>query len=114
MKFLKKRNKKGSIGLVLVFIMLSFFLLFLFAIAIPMLMEVNDSFYSAAGDILSSIDTSQYPAEAQTAIDNAYNSIPQSQQILSFFFQYSWLFIILVLGLVIYLFSRTIIETDTI
>lgn len=105
-------NKKGVIGLFIVFVLFSVILIFLFGFAIPILIDFNSNIYNSAEDILDSVNTTDMPQETQDAITSAKNSIPTQIDVLSFFFEYSWFIVLLVVILVIFLYTRTLVEVD--
>lgn len=108
----KKYLKPASIGMFLVFIIFSTLLVFLFGLGIPILMKVNTEFYSAGEDVLNSINTTNLPPEMQEAITNAHSSISTQTEILSFFFQYGWIVVLIVILFILFMRSRTLVEAE--
>ncbi len=108
----KIRNRKGVVGMWLVFIIMSVLLLFLFGFAVPILIEFNTQFYSAGNDILNSINTSTLPAVANESIEAARTSTSQQISALSFFYQYSWLIILIIILFILFMRTRTIVESE--
>jgi len=96
----------------IVFVIFAILLLFLFGFGIPVLIEFNTNMYNAGKDVLDVVNVSNLPEDAQDAIVSARDSTPEQISILSFFFEYSWLIVLLVLLFIIYLRSRTLVETE--
>ena len=105
-------NKKGVVGMFIVFVIFAFLLILLFGLAIPFLIQVNSGLYEGGQLVLQQINKSQLPTDVADSITSAENSIPEQVNILSFFLKYSWFVILLVLLLIIYLRSRTLVETE--
>lgn len=110
-------SRKGIVGPIVVFIAGVFVLLFIFGVATPMLIQVNSYFYQAGEDMLQDVDLSNiHDSQAKYNISNSLNqslaSIPQQIDILSLAFQYSWLIILLVLFLGMFMYSRTLVEEN--
>jgi len=117
----KKYLKKGVAGIFLVFITFSIMLVFLFAVAIPFLMDMNVQFYGAGQDIMTQSNIQAtidkiFDAGTRAAIQGTFTSAQESTstqiQILGFFFQYSWLWIILIITLVLFMITRKTVETQ--
>lgn len=114
------KNKKGVIGLFFLFIFFSILLLFLFAFAVPLLIQIDTSFYTAGEDIfinsqdtINSIQNDTIKAEIQGSINSAKESIPEQISILSTFHKYGWLIIIIIILFILFMQSRIAVETDT-
>lgn len=112
------KDERGSFAYFIAFMFLAITLVFLFGIGIPLLININTEFYAAGEDILNmSVNkTSQIQdANARAVFENAQSSMQASVQdqvsILSVFFQYGWLIIIVVIVLVLFMASRQQVET---
>jgi hypothetical protein len=108
-------RRKGIITLFFLFIFFAVLLLVLLAFGIPMLMSMDVSFYGAGQSILQQINIGSLPNDTVTAqinqsITTASASIPQQISVLSYFFQYSWVIMIPVLGIIIFMYARTQVE----
>ena len=113
----KPAKRKGIIGLFLIFVIFSFVLVFLFAFAIPLLIHMDVTFYEAGQDILNMTDLDDIPEgpikeQLTEALDSSKASIPDQIDILSFFHQYSWLIIIIIVLFIVFMQSRYTVETD--
>ena len=113
MKSTKKfKNRKGVVGMFIVFVLFAILLLFLFGLAIPFLIQLNSGLYEGGKLALEQVNKSQLPEDISNSLQDAEDSIPSQINILSFFLQYSWFIILIVLMLIIYLRSRTMVETE--
>ena len=110
-KKLIKKNK-GIIGMFLIFVFLSVILIFLFGFGIPMLIEFNTNMYNAGVDVINSTDISNLPQDAQDVINSAKDSVPQQINILSFFWKYSWVIVMLIVIFILFMKSRKEIEFE--
>lgn len=108
---------KGVISFVFVFIVLAVIASFIFAFSIPFLIGVNTSMFNAGSASLdiAVVDDIQN-AEVRNAINATITSAQESTQeqieTMSFFYRYSWVFIIIIIALVMYLLTRESVETD--
>lgn len=111
-------DERGSFAYFIAFVFLALTLVFLFGVGIPLLVNINTEFYAAGEDIInmSANTTSQIQdANARAVFENAQNSmmtsIEDQTDILSTFFQFGWLIIIVVIVLILFMASRQQIET---
>lgn len=115
----RKKKKKGVVAYFMVFVFMAIILVFLFGFAIPMLMDMQVGLY-AGGEIalddaynwLDKINDTTVKTQIQNTLDSSKNSIPDQNEVLGFFFQYSWIIIIVVVLFVVFMFTRTTVETD--
>ena len=112
------KDERGSFSYFMVFIMLAVILVFLFAIGIPMLTQINSEFYKAGEPMLDTayenamlIEDADVQAAMLSNIEGQRQSIPDQIEVLSIFFQYGWLIIILVIVMVLFMSSRRSIES---
>lgn len=111
--------KRGVIGIFLVFVFMACLIVFLFGVATPVLMNWNVEMYSAGERILENahideIQNETVRAAVQGSFDSALDATEENIEILSYFYQYSWLIIMIVLLLVVFLRSRSLVETDVV
>ena len=118
-KFLK--NKEGNISFFFAFVFIGIILLFLFAVANPLLINISSSFYQAGEDILEEsggvIDTisdASVRAELNGMVDAAQESTTDNIEVLTFFYQYGWIFVIVITCFVIFVIARKQVEVDII
>jgi len=113
-----RRDRHGSLSYFFIFIYLAIILLTLFAIAIPMLINVNSHFYNAGQDIIDMandqfvIGDSEVAAAVAESMGDASDSTADQIMILSGFFQYSWIIIVGVITFVIYIIARSTVELN--
>jgi len=119
----KKENRflgeKGSISYFIVFVFLAFILLVLFVFITPVLIKFNTELYAAGEDILldanstaSSLSNAQVRGQLQDSLTAASGSIPTQIDVLSNFFQYAWILIIVIIVLALYMFTRETVEGE--
>jgi predicted PurR-regulated permease PerM len=116
----EKKQKKGVVPFFMVFVFLSVVLVFLFAFATPLLIDIQTGMYNAAEIALddadnwaSQINDADVKTQIETTLDTSRDSIPDQIEIMGFFFQYSWVIIILVVLFVIFMMTRTTVERET-
>lgn len=112
-------NEKGQLSFFIIFIILVFTILVTFVFFAPLLIDFNTRIYASANDILadanvvaSQIDDPATQAQFQSAISSSANSIPEQTEILSFFFQYAWIILVVAVTMAIYLYTRRSVETQ--
>lgn len=106
------KKQKGVVGFWLVFILMSILLLFLFGFSVPVLIEFNTQIYTAGEDVLNSINTSTLPNVVNESIQSAKQSTTNQISVLSFFFQYGWVIILIIILFILFMRSRTIVESE--
>jgi predicted PurR-regulated permease PerM len=115
------RDNHASLAFAIAFFFLAAILIFFFAVGIPMLININVEFYAAGEDVLDSslnvIDTiqdSSVKSQLQSSVQAAKDATTDNVDILSFFFQYGWIFLIVIVAMVMFMKARQSIETDVI
>jgi len=117
LRSLKKQND-GSLSYFFVFVFLATVLLTVFAIAIPLLININTEFYNAGQDIIDQANSDLVIGDSEVAeavsdvLTDASDSTADQITILAGLFQYSWLIIISVICLVIYIIARSTVEVN--
>jgi predicted PurR-regulated permease PerM len=112
------KNKKGTIALYFVFIVLSIVIVIITALVAPMGILINTEFYKAGEQILNNSQDSLngiQDDEIRNAIngtinaakDNTINNIEVSGAL----YQYSWVLLIIITALVLFLFTRRLTES---
>lgn len=115
----KIKGKKGNVSLYLVFIITALVIILIAAVLAPMGVLVNVKLYAAGEQIL--LDANESIASIQdtdvrsavysdvgAALDSAENNIEVNANI----FQYSWVFVLLLTGLVLFIFTRSLTEIN--
>lgn len=114
MDFFKNKFFKGKKGFMLffIFLMLSGVLLvFLFAIILPATNQFNTDLYIEGKNIINSTNISQYPQEVQDTFTSAMSSSERNAVTINYMYMYSPFIIFGIILIVVFLFSRMIVET---
>lgn len=113
------KKKKGVVAYFMVFILSSISILFLFGFAVPLMMDLDVGFYAAGESILNDTDSyidqiqdADVKAQLQATLNASKESIPDQVDILGFFFQYSWLIVIVAITFIIFMYTRFTVETQ--
>jgi len=105
---------KGVLSLVFSFVVISALFLAIFFAVNPMLLKMNTEFSASAEDIINSVSVNFTDSTTQQSyeqsIDRVKTSLPQSSEIISYSIKYAWLLFLLVTGVIIYIFSRKLVE----
>lgn len=112
-----KRQKKGQVTIYLTFMIVAIFILFIAAFFAPMGVLLNSKLYEAAEMIMLDANESisniqddvvreQIQAEIQAGLDASQNNINVNANI----FQYSWIIILALVAIVVFLFTRRMVE----
>jgi len=116
-----RRNEDGSLSYFLVFVYLGTITVFLFAIGIPFLISFSSGLYVAGDDIIGDasetigqIENVEIKERIQATLTNAQSSTENTIDILSFFFQYSWVFVMLIITFTIFIIARKNVESNQI
>ena len=101
------------IRLFITFVGVTIFLLIFFAVAIPLFIDINTHLYLAGERILNDtqFDVQQIKDEEirkslERSIEEAKSSVKEQTKTLAWFFMFSWLFILMTVGLVFYVVAR--------
>lgn len=113
-----KKDENAVLGFFLAFVLSATMLVFLFACAIPFLINFTTDLYAAsdsiiedAQDNLDSISNDTIKTRIQNNLQNMQDATEENIDYLSFFYQYSWVFIILVTTFTIFMRARQVVET---
>ena len=119
----KKYLKKGVASIFLAYILLAVMLVFLFGICIPFMMAWYVQVYTAGQQILtdsninaqiSAIENETMRNTIQGVFTTSEESVATNIEILGFFFQYSWIIVIVVIVFMLFMRTRVLVETQTI
>jgi len=112
-----KKDSAGSVSFSVGFFYLSIITLVLFAVFVPFLQTMDIALYEAGEDILergkgytSEINDANVRVQFDASLDAQTDSIVTQVEILSVFFQYGWILIILIIVLVLFIATRKSIE----
>ena len=114
---MKKLNKKGNITLYIVFIIMAIVIILITAVFAPMGVLFNVEMYKAGEQILlqanesiSDINDTVIRAEIEDMIISAKDSASFNIEVNADIFKYSWVFIVILIAITIFLFSRRMVE----
>ena len=118
-KLLKKEDD-AVLGYFLAFILSATMLVFLFAVAIPFLINFTTDIYAASDSIIEDAKTNIENIQNTTIRDRIQNNLQEMQDAteeninyLSFFYQYGWIFVIIVTVFTIFMLARQVVETKS-
>lgn len=111
-------NQKGSFAFFYAFIILSVSLLVLFALGLPLITLILTNLYEAGEPLLqdqntiaNSIDNNAIRIAMQDNIESQINGIPDQIDILTVFYQYGWLIILIIIAVTLFIYARQTVET---
>lgn len=112
-------NKKGSVSYFVVFVALALILLFLFAVITPALILMNTQLYSSAESMFedaiegtADIKDANIRTSLETTFTTAKDTIPTQAVILSDFFQFGFIIIIIFVIITLFMLVRANVEKD--
>lgn len=110
-------NKKGSIVIYFVFILTALFVVLLAGVLAPMGVQINSVIYAEAEKImLDANDTIQNITNegVKEQLESLFSSSMAAQQnnieVNNAIFQYGWILVLVITGLVLFLISRSLVE----
>lgn len=113
-----KDNDTAALGYFLVLVFSVSMLVFLFSFAIPFLTDFTTDMYIAGDDItqrteekISEISNTTIRQNIQDALDNMQSATAENIQNLGFFYQYSWILIVLIVTFTLFILARKVVET---
>lgn len=119
-KYKKKRkrmNKRGTIMLYISFFILAVIIILLAAILAPLGVQFNSQMYETGEEILldanetiKNIDDSTVRGQIQTSLSNAIDAQQNNIEVNAAIFQYGWVFVVILTGLVLFIYARRLIE----
>ena len=112
------KNQKGVLGFFIAFIFAAVLLVFLFSFAIPFMTSFTVDLYVAGDSIIanaeSKIDNITNVTIRNAIRDNLQNMQAATQEninYMSFFYQYSWVFIVIIITFMFFMIARSTVET---
>lgn len=112
-------NKKGTLTIYIYFFLISVMLIFTASVIIPFGINFNTAMFSAGETILTSaeetaeeIDDTEVRESITTAITDAKESTTENVSVLSNMYQYSWAWIIILLGIILFIMARQTVESN--
>lgn len=112
------KNEDAVLGYFLAFIFAGTMLVFLFSFAIPFLTSFTVDLYTAGDDIIADaedeiagIHNVTIRQNIQDNLDNMQSATAENINYLSFFYQYGWVFVILIVTFTFFMLARQVVET---
>lgn len=99
---------KGIASFILIFTIIFIFLILVFTLIIPFNIKIQSETYKIGKELLENSRTGN--EEIDTSLNNTIQAIPANVEILSLFLRYSWVVITLVIVIILFIFSRRIVE----
>lgn len=110
-------SRRGQIAIYIYFIVLAIFILLIGAVFAPMGVLFNVKMYEAgeqimlqANDSISNIQDDAVRTQVQAVIDTGLSDVQTNIEVNSDIFQYSWVLMLGVTGMVAFLLTRRIVE----
>lgn len=110
-------NKKGQVSIYVAFIIAAVFIVIISAVFAPMGVKFNTEMYRAGEKILAStnesiaqIQNETIRTEVMSAIHTAQLASVDNIEINADIFQYGWVVIIILVGLIVFLYTRRLTE----
>ena len=111
------REKKASVTIYIVFIIVALIVVMISAVFAPMGIMFNQKMYAAGEDIIlranasvSEINNASVRAEIYDTYDLGLDGAQNNIDVNTAIFQYGWVFVILCVGLVLFLYTRSLVE----
>jgi hypothetical protein len=112
-----KRNKKGVLTFYLVFMILAMVIVFITAVMAPFGVLINTEFYEIGEDIMldanetaSKINNSDVRNAIQGSFSESLGGIENNIEVNNSIFQYSFIIVLIVGALFLFLYSRRLVE----
>jgi len=113
------KNKKANITLYLTFIIFAIIIIVVTAVVAPFGVRLNAEAYAMGEKILIStnesiqnINNSDVRLSIQRNINNSLDSIETNLEVNNSLFQYSWLIVIILVGIMLFIFTRSLVELN--
>jgi predicted PurR-regulated permease PerM len=113
-----RKNRKGNLTLAFVFLASSVILIILAGLFSPMLVSFSTIITQSGEDILidsqpsiENIQNEEIRNQINQSLTGAIQSSADNISILSAFYQYAWIIILIVSAIIIFLFARLLVET---
>jgi len=114
------KDERGNISFVFVFAIIAIMIIFMFVFLAPALTQYTTKVYLSAEPILNDANTISdgivdlaVQDSIKTSLQNSKNTTLTQIEVLGFFYQYAWLFVISISALILLLFSRFLVERQT-
>lgn len=111
--YFKKKRSKGILAFIFIFVLLFTLLLVIFAVIIPFLQTFLSGTIEMGNEILNSVEPEalEHPA-VNESINMAKEGLEESEKILGYLVKYSWLIILLIITVVLFVNARKVSEYE--
>ncbi len=111
----KKKDRKGQVAFYIIFLFIATVVILIGAIAAPFGSTLATEFYSAGEDLLNDSLQNTVPTindpDVRAALNDTFSSAVGAAttniQVSTSLYKYSWLFVLILVGVVIYLVARS-------
>lgn len=114
---MKQFGKKGTVSLYITFMVLAIVIVLIAAVFAPMGVLFNTKMFTAGEDIMlkanasiSDINDATVRTQVYDTIDSGLDGVQNNINVNNAIFQYGWVFILVIAGLVIFIYSRRLVE----
>jgi len=111
------KGKKGTISLYISMMIFAIVLVLIAAVVAPMGVLFNAELFSAGEDILlqsnasiQKITDTEVREGVTDTVDKAYDAAQYNMETNANFFRYSWIFVLVLGGIMVFLYARTLVE----
>lgn len=115
-----KKKKKGQVVILFVFLMIAIVTILISAALIPMGIVFTTEMYTGgeqilkiANDSIQSISDPEVKASINDALGQAFDAQENNIVVLTDMFQYSWIIVIVLVFIVIFMYTRSLVEVRT-
>ena len=112
-----KKNKKSSVTLYIVYIILAVIIILIAAVFAPFGVAFNTAMYEAGEEIIldanesvSNIQNETVRGEIRDIFSDSLGNVQNNITINNAMFQYGWIFVLLLTGLVLFIYTRRLVE----
>lgn len=112
-----RKNKKGTVALMMVYIVVAVILVLITAFASPLLVEMNSKFYLAGQDMIlrsnesiQSITDNNIRTTLTDTLNSASDSTAYNISVNANLFRYGWIMVLALSAIITFLFTRRLIE----
>lgn len=113
----KPMNKRGTVMLYITFMILAVIIVVIAAVFAPMGVLFNTKMYEAGEDIMlkanasiSGINDATVRDHIQDTIQSGLSAQQNNIDVNGAIFQYGWVFVVIITGLVVFIFARRLVE----
>ena len=112
------KNDEAVLGFFLIFVFSATMLVFLFSFAIPFLTNFTTSLYVAGDDVIADAETKideiqnvTIREQIKSNLQNMQAATQENINYMAFFYQYSWILVIVIITFMLFMLARSIVET---